>query len=215
MTRLLTLMKTTLRNFSMTMLAALCYSCAATSLKSTWKAPDYRGGPVGKIAVLAVDEAGNYRPMLEGQFVAQLQQQGQPAFNTLELLSVPEAKADKQAAAAKLREAGAESVLVVKLLDRVNESSLAARNSGTTVTTDSGTAGWFEYYTASSSRGRMEQTLRLNVFLETSLYDLKSEKKLWSGVTKTVLQEDTDRMAEVAPLVAKVLAAMRTDGLIR
>jgi hypothetical protein len=48
---------------------------------------------------------------------------------------------------------------------------------------------------------------------------LQSDKKLWSGVTETVLREDTDRLAEVGPLVTKVvaalLAALRADDLIR
>ncbi|HTY88551.1 MAG TPA: hypothetical protein VMB80_13875 [Candidatus Acidoferrum sp.] len=208
-------MKTKLRQITVATLAALLCSCAATELKSTWKAPDYRGGPVGKIAVLEEDDGVGYRPMFEGQFVRQLEQQGQPAFKSLDLLTLSEIQADKEAAADKLHAAGADCVLIVRLVERVNQSSLAARNSGSTVTSDSGKFGWLEYSTTSASRGRMEHSLKLHVYIETSLYQLDSGKKLWSGVTRTVLHEDTDRMAEIEPMVAKVLEAMRADGLIR
>ena len=208
-------MKIRLRHITIVTLAALLCSCAATSIKSTWKSPDYRGEPVGKIAVLAEDEELDYRPMFEGQFVAQLRQQGQPAFNTLDLLTYSQINADQQAAVEKLRAAGAEAVLIVRLVERVTQSSRAARKSGATVTTDSGKFGWIAYSTSSASQGRMVHNLKLHVYIDTSLYQLDSGKKLWSCVTKTVLHEDTDRMAEIEPLAAKVLAAMRTDGLIR
>jgi hypothetical protein len=206
----------TLRDLLMATFAVLLCSCSATSLKSTWKSPDYHGGPVRKVAVLAMDQGSGYRPMFEGQVVAQLEQRGQAAFKTLDLLTVPEIKADKQAAAAKLRAAGADSVLIVRLVDSVDQSSLApSTRSSTTVTTESGSTGWFEYFTSYSSGPGMEKSLTLNVFLETSLYDLQSEKKLWSGLTKTVVSEDMDRSAAVGPLVTTILDALRADGLVR
>ena len=167
--------------------------------------------------MLAVDESGNYRATFEGQFVAQLQQQGQPAFKTMDFLTLPEIKADKQAAAAKLRQLGADSVLVVRLVDAVNQSSLApSARTGTVTTTDSGTLGWFEYATAySTGSPGMQRNLKLDVHLETNLYDLQSEKKIWTAETKTVVGEDTDRIAVIGPLVKKLATALRTDGLIQ
>ena len=210
-------MKIRRHDIFLALLAVLLGSCAATSLKSVWKSPDYHGGPVGKIAVLAIDEGGFYRPMIEGQFVLQLEQQGQPAFKTLDLLPLPEIKTNKTAAAARLRAVGTEAILIVRLASAVNQSSLVPMaGGGPTVTTDSGKAGWFEYYTVySSGPGGMQNDLKLKVCLETSLYDLISGKKLWSGLTETVLREDMDRMAEVGPLAARVIKALRADGLIR
>jgi hypothetical protein len=210
-------MKNQLRNLSIVTLAVLLCSCAATSVKSTWKSPDYRGGPVDKIAVLAVDERGNYRPAFESQFVAQLEQQGQPAFRTLGLLSLAEIRADKEAAAEKLRAAGADSILIVRLVDSYNQSTPAPIGGGNMlVTRSSGQVGGFEYYTVSTpGRGGMQPSLSKYVCLDTSLYDLKSEKKLWSCVTGTVLREESEPLEEIRPLVTMVLTALRADGLIR
>jgi hypothetical protein len=63
----------------------------------------------------------------------------------------------------------------------------------------------------SSTYGSLKQT----VYLETSLYNLKTEKRVWSGVTQTVVTENMDRVAEMDPLIEKILAAMRKDGVIR
>jgi hypothetical protein len=198
-------------------LAGLLCSCAATSIKSTWKAPDYHGGPVHNVAVLAVDERGNYRPTFEDQFVQQMAQQGQPAFKTLGLLNMAEIKKDKEAAAEKLRAAGADSVLIIRLLDSYNQASPAPIGGGNTlVTRSSGQDGGFSYYSVSRpGPNGMQNNLNKYVCLETSLYDLKTEKKLWAAVTGTLLREDSEPLDEIPPLVTKVLTAMRADGLIR
>jgi hypothetical protein len=63
----------------------------------------------------------------------------------------------------------------------------------------------------SSTYGTLKQT----VYLETGVYDLKTEKRLWSGITQTVVKENMDRVAEIDPLIEKIVAAMRKDGVIR
>jgi hypothetical protein len=63
----------------------------------------------------------------------------------------------------------------------------------------------------SSTYGSLKQT----VCLETSLYDLKTEKRLWFGLTQTVVKENMDRVAEMDPLVGKIIAAMQKDGVVR
>ena len=80
--------------------AILLVSCTATKLKHSSKAPDYNGGPVGTVAVIAVDERLMLRQVIEGQFAAQLRAAGESAVTTSDLLSLAEIKADKEAAAA-------------------------------------------------------------------------------------------------------------------
>ena len=68
-------------SLSLCALATLLCSCAATSLKKTWKAPDCQQ-PVGKVAVLAIDDRGLVRQGFENRFVAQLTKAGAPAVVT-------------------------------------------------------------------------------------------------------------------------------------
>src|SRR5262249_54160419 len=94
-------------------LAALLCSCAATSVKNTWKSPEYNGR-VTKVAVLTVDDRGLLRRGFENRWVTQLRNQGLTAISTFDLLSLPEINQDKPAAAQRLRAAGCEAVLVMR-----------------------------------------------------------------------------------------------------
>ena len=193
----------------------LC-GCAATSLKQTWKAPDYQGGPVQKIAVLVIEERDLQRSVLENAFAAELQKQGQDMLPTFKLLTLPEIKADKQAATRKLREAGADTILIIRLADQIT------RDRQVQVTPDRfsaayssyGMSDWYGYYLG-TGMGTVWGDLRQEVYLDSSLHDLETGKRLWFGVTKTVLKEGSDRIEELKPLTTKVVTAMRKDGLIR
>ena len=89
-------------------LAALFLTgCASTSVTQTWKTSNPPSGPVQKVAVIAVDQRGLARIGFENRFVRELKARGQEAMPTHDLLALPDIKADKEAAAAKLKAAAA------------------------------------------------------------------------------------------------------------
>jgi len=196
---------------------SLC-GCAATSLKQTWKSPTCTGGPVQRIAVLGVDEREFYRASVEGHFVFQLNQHGQSAFVTHDLLDLAALKADKPAAAASLRARGADALLIVRLVSSTSSASAVSATPDyyAPVVTGYENDDWQGYYSvAFMNMGTVWSSAQRKVCLDTSLFDLKSGKRLWSGITQTVLKDDVDRVEELSALVTKVLAAMRKDGLVR
>ncbi len=195
--------------------AVLC-GCAATSLKQTWKSPDYQGGPVQKIAVLVIEERDLQRSVLENAFAAELQSQGQDMLPTFKLLTLPEIKADKQAATRKLREAGADTILIIRLADQVtrDQQVQVAPDRFSPAYSSYGMSDWYGYYLG-TGMGTVWGDLRQEVYLDSSLHELDTGKRLWFGVTKTVLKEGSDRIEELRPLTSKVVTAMRKDGLIR
>src|SRR4051812_38198056 len=91
--------------------------CASSSVKQTWKSPTYHGGPVAKVAVLVMTDREFYRQAIENHFAGILEEQGQKACTTHDFLSLSSAKADRPGAVARLRKAGADSLLVVRLVD--------------------------------------------------------------------------------------------------
>ncbi|MFO1475598.1 MAG: hypothetical protein U1F98_02975 [Verrucomicrobiota bacterium] len=197
--------------------AALAGACAATSLKSSWKSPQYHGGPVGDIAVVAIDPRGLVRQGFENRFVRQFGEQQQKAFVTFSLLPLEEINADKAAAAAKLKGAGADSVLIIRLLDSATYASeVQLRNTRFGPGTQGVQGfGWYDYFTSSwRATGAIYGTQKSDVFLEIDLFDLDTEKLVWSGITMTVVKEGVDRVELIDPLIRKVLAAMRADGVI-
>ena len=87
-------------------LATLLCACAATKVEQTWKSPDLKP-PVGKIAILAIEERGLVRQGFENRFVRQLAKSGASAVATFDLVSLPDIKEDKRAAVDRFQAAGA------------------------------------------------------------------------------------------------------------
>jgi hypothetical protein len=194
----------------------LC-ACAATSVKKTWKSPQYQGAPLKSIAVLAVDERVLLRKGFENRLAAELQKRGVATTLTYELFSLPEIQQDRKAAAERLQAAGVQAVAILRLVDvgtryrevRPGEERYGAFISG--IETDP----WYNYYSvAFADMSPTYGNLKQQVILETSLFDLKTAKGLWGAVTQTTVTETMDRVAEMDPIVQKIVGAMRKDGMI-
>jgi hypothetical protein len=194
----------------------LC-SCASTSVKNTWKSPEYHGGPLTNIAVLVVDERTMLRQGFENRLAEQLRKQGVSPIRTYEMLSLPEINNDKQAAAERLRSAGAQALAILRLANSASQyrESRPGNERYAEYINGIGTDYWYNYYSVafadmSPTYGNLKQT----IFLESSLYDLNTAKRLWSGLTQTVVTETMDRVAEMDPIVEKVVTAMHNDGMV-
>lgn len=211
-------MHTSYRTFALTVLAALLAGCAATSLKSTWKSPDSGGQTVRKPAVIAIEERSLARQGFENRFVNQLKAGGQEAAVTFDLLGLPEIKADRAAAVARLKQAGADSVIVLRLVDvaTYDRQVQETPNAFVSVVDGFGSYGWYDYYSvAYADFGVMRGETRQVVCLEASLFALEGSKRLWSGITRTVIKEGSDRLVLADQFTALVVAAMRKDGVVR
>ena len=194
----------------------LC-SCASTSVHQTWKAPDYQGAPLTKLAVLAVDDGAGLRRGFENRFANQIRKTGATAATTFNVISLSEINQDKTAAAARIRETGAEALLMLRLVDATasyREVRPGAERYAETIT-GLGTDYWYNYYSvAYADMGTTYGSLKQRVFLETIVFDLKTAKRLWAGTTETVLTESMDRAEEADKIVSKVVAAMQKDRML-
>jgi hypothetical protein len=194
----------------------LC-GCASTSVKQTWKSPEYHGGPVGKVAVLAVDERGIVRVALENRYVRDMRERGQDAMVAGEFVDVTEIATNKEAIAARLREAGADAILAIKLVDRISYNTQVSSTpslSGRDLYLQAGT--WYDYFAYSSvQRAGVRSSTKREFYLDNGLFDLKTGKRLWSGLAVFVLKENQDSLEAVDVLSGKVVAALQKDGLIR
>ncbi len=192
--------------------------CVGTSLDGNLKSPTYQGGAVEKVAVVAVADQPLVRQGFENRFARQMVEHGQAAIVTYDLMSLPEIKADKQAATARVRQAGADSVLVVRLASQATQTreTQATAQIFAPVITGYESNDWFDYYTvAFVNMGTSWSDSKTQVYLEMMLYDLNTGQRIWAGGTVTVLKDGMDRVAQMDPIVAKILAALRKDGLIR
>jgi hypothetical protein len=203
-------------------LTALCLfsGCASTAVRDTWKSPDYKGGPPQKVAVVADEERMVVRTALENRFVNQLAWAGQPAIGTAaEFADLAEARKNKAATILRLRADGADAILITRLVGQTAyqakaQQTFSGHYVGVTVTPDSG--DWdasIGSYSTYNSSPRSDD--RSHMLLDTSLYDLKSGQRLWACVTETTILETDDKLEIADEFVAKVVEAMRKDGMIR
>ncbi len=196
----------------------LCAGCHTTSIKTAWKSPDFASGPVQKVAVVAVADEGLVRGGLENRFFNQFAKRGQQALTTYKTLALQEIKDDKEGAAAKLRQAGADSVLILRLVDTTTRSAEVRQSREAYAPGTAGLPGdgWYNWYSAAfTDMSIIRGSTRQDVFLDTTLFDLGTGKRLWSCVTDTVLKDDVDRLKVADAFVAKVVAALRRDGIVR
>jgi hypothetical protein len=164
---------------------------------------------VKNVAVIVMTGRNFYRQAIENHFVAFLKEEGQSAFVTHPLMGSSIKKEERPAAAAQLREAGADSVMVVRLINSETYGGTSQVRTGSFTSSSEEAFGYFF--------GGNEVTyssVTTDVYIETSLYTLANGERLWSGVTRTVLKEDADALEKIEPMARGIFARMRKDGVI-
>jgi hypothetical protein len=174
---------------------------------------------VEKVAIISVDNRGMVRQGFENRFFHAFKANGQASIVTHELMGLEEMKADKVAAGKAIKAAGADAVLITRLVDQItynNQVRATGERYAETITGIDSFYGWYDYYSvAFMDMSVVFNNTKQEVFLDSTLYSLKDGKRVWSALTKTTLKETTDRLVEADALTAKVVAAMRQDGIVR
>ncbi|MBC8003329.1 MAG: hypothetical protein H7X97_12150 [Opitutaceae bacterium] len=214
-------MKRSIQLLTAVAMAFCLLGCASpNSIVKTWKTPTPPTGPVQKVAVVGVDDRALVREGFENRFVRTLRAQSQEAMTTYNLLSLAEINADKKAAKTRLGGAGADAVLIIQLTDRLtNDREVGPRpaiNAENLLTGATDMDGWEIYYSGAYIKmGTTWSRDATTLYLNSGLHDLKTGRLLWSAVTKTVVKDNVDRLVLEDALVALVVNAMRTDGMVR
>ena len=199
----------TMLSISVAVLALALGGCASTSVKQTWKSPSYSGGPVKNVAVAVMTGRTFYREAIENHFVAFLKEEGQSGFITHTLIGAPIKKEDRAAAAGRVRDAGADSVMVVRLVNSETYGGSSQVRAGSFTSSSEEAFGYFF-----GAEDVTYNSLQTDLFIETSLYTLANGERIWSGVTRTVLKDDADPLEKIEPLARQLFARMRQDGVI-
>jgi hypothetical protein len=160
-------------------------SCASTDLTAVWKDEAFRDQP-RKIMIIGLLPDPRSRFTFEEEMVKSLRKRGTDATASHSLLR-EEPAPDKEAVEKVMKEQGADAVLIARLVDKKTVSSLVPASPGAAY----GAPGyygaqWHGYY--SSNPG----TVRTDDFavVQTNLYDLKTEKLVWTAASETWLAVD-------------------------
>ena len=158
----------------------LIVSCAGTKLTHKQANEAYKGKPVSNILVIAITGNEHNRRSFEREFVAQLKSAGVEAISSEDAIPMPpDLELKKETILNAVNQFKNDAVIITHLIDKEEKE----------VNTRGGQAvkGYYGFYHRRYSYARdpsyssTSKTLRL----ETNLYDVKTEKLIWSGQSKT------------------------------
>ena len=162
----------------------LIISCAGTELTHTQVDEVYKGKPVSDILVIAITGNEDTRRSYEREFVAQLGSAGVEAISSEDAIPMPaDLKMKKEMILNAVKQFGNDAVIITHLIDK-EEKEVYTRGGQV----DRGYYGYYHRrfsYARDPSYSSTSKTLRLN----TNLYDVKTEKLIWSGQSKTLSKD--------------------------
>ena len=174
----------------------VCIGCAATQVKQYSIDETYQGGKPKNVLVIAVVRQPTTRRMMESEFVKQFKKKGIGAVESFRALTTDTLAGDaaREGIVAAVKEQGIDAVLTIRSAGgRTEERNIP----GMTITTGVGmpyasSGAWgasttvmasFPEPSAPTTQGYSAEEKFL--FLETQLYDVRTEKLIWSALSET------------------------------
>ena len=158
-----------------------------TKLVESWKSPDLKKFGFTKIFVVAVTKEPTFRRDAEERLREILGKNR--SVPSIELFPSVDPPPDKEMAKAKIAEAGCDGVVIMRAVGTSSKSSPIPGKIEYDPVYDYfwGYAGyggyWGTVYTTSWAEGYEERDVAVRV--ETLVYDLRTDKLVWSGVSNT------------------------------
>ncbi len=185
-------------------------SCTGTKVVSEWKDDQYKGRPA-KVFVIAASNDRGPRSLVEDEFVRQLKARGTVAVASYKEFAA-DAKVTKEDVLSKVRETGADAILVMRFL---------RKEAGDTHTPLSRYAvpqgfetSWDAYYGgATTDVGVRDISYDYDVItMETTLYDAATRRPLWSALSDTTYQGSA--IKQIKPLTSTIVRRLADEKLI-
>lgn len=180
--------------------AATLAACGSTTLRDSWSDPAFRGGPFAKVMVVSAAASPANRRVFEDVFAERLAAIGVRAIRSYHVLPqsglIPEGEFEAAA-----RHSGAEGLLLVRL-QRVDTITRV-----TTTTIPVTRTGMWGFYRGWATVPEVTQNDLATV--ETSVFDVRTDRLVWSGVTETF---NPRSVAAEAPGFADVIIRSLTEA---
>jgi len=178
----------------------LMVSCAGTDLTETQVDDAYKGKPVSDILIIAVTGNEHNRRSYERKFVANLKSVGVEAVASEKSISMPgDLKIKKETILSAVDQYKNDAVIITQLVGK--ETKDVYQRGGVT------RYGYFGY-----TRNPGYSSTTKKVRLETNLYDAKTGELIWSGLSKTLSKDSTDRIMN--DVIKSVIANLKKNKLI-
>ena len=199
-----------MRLFYVLLIVIPCFlaSCTTTTVMTdTWKDKSYQGKPQ-KIAVIMVAKSADMRNLFEDRFSGELETRGNNAFQSYTIIPMEQIR-DKELAKEKIRSSGADTVLISRLVDT---KTIESYSPGMIYVVPDYYYGWGSYYTVVFADYGYTGEVRV-AHIETNLYDVKTEKLIWSGHSKTERSEGEQTL--ITEFIKVTIRKLVSAGIIK
>lgn len=189
--------------------AMLVAACASTQLTSVWKDPSYQARPA-KVMVIGLAKRPDIRRLFEDEFVRQLQARGTEAIASYTVLADKQ-QDDQAAIAAKVKELGADSILLTRLVDKKTVQFYVP---GTVYTPPPYYGSWPAYYGNGYSTMYSPGYVAEDQYavIETNLYETGTGKLVWTATSETLLGDSNRKL--IAAYIEVMVKAMSYNKLL-
>ena len=188
-------------------LAFLIISCAGTDLTQTEVSEGYDGKPVSNIFVIAITGNEHNRRAFEKKFVAHLKSVGVDGVSSEDAIPMPpDLVLKKETILKAVNQYGNDAVIITHLTGKKVED-VHTRGGG-------GNQGFHGFYLSQLTYAHDPgySSSSTTVHLETNLYDVKTEKLIWSGSSKTLSRDANDQIID--EVIKAVITNLQQNKII-
>jgi hypothetical protein len=190
-----------LRPFLYTLSLVLC-ACSTVSVTNQWRDQSWPGPPASSVVVVGISRSETMRHIFEDTFSQQLQSAGVQASPSY--TQIPAGTTGAVGLRELVKNSGANVVLVTRV--ESVEQKISVTPSGPMY---GGFYGWYGGAWASTP----DVTQYKVVTLETSVWDPKTEKLIWTVTTEAVGTKDIPKAT--MQLAQTLIPKLKTDGILR
>lgn len=184
------------------------FGCSSTKIVSSWKDPDssFVEGQFGKVIVVALSPNELNRRIAEDK-IASESENLYASYNYLDKNVINDEEKTKEI----FKKEAFDGVMMLKLIEQKEEQTYVPGSSYTPRYYGYGYAGYHSAYWGGYYEPGYYKTDK-KYFIETSVFSLKKDKLLWSGITSTVNPSKVERAIDEITFVT--YRQMKKDGFI-
>lgn len=161
------------------LIAFFLTGCSQTKVTSAWVDPEYKGDGINNVFVVGVSKDGGIRRIFEDEFVTLFKQRGVKATSSYRVVPDEELR-DEKKLDMKVRESGSDTILMTRLID-VRKDTQYIPPDYVYAPPSHYYGGWHGYYNRAYMVSPGYTVEYETAVLETNLYDLKTDKLIWSA----------------------------------
>ena len=211
------------RHVSILMLPLLLFlsNCStSTKITGSWVDPTVKQQPkqINSIFIASLSRKIDFRTKLENALAAQAEQRNIKVIKSAEFFT-PEfyqTKPSKEVLMSRIRQTGVDAILTVSLIHKDSETRYVP---GTRNYYPAPVFGWYgnfyryyNYWYPTFNDPGYYVTDKI-YFMETNLYDLKTEKLIWSAQSESINPGSVDSFVKNYPVL--LMKQMVKDGILR